>query len=110
MPIDDLIKLILAICGVLTLLGGGIVGIGRGVKWLVVTFVAAQTANTKAITDASAAQTSAINALRLELRELRVEVRTLYRMQPPPDTEPSEDGEPVPLPPMRSIPRNGSKS
>lgn len=100
---------------IITAVGAVLVTLGAGIKWIVSTFIVglkentkavtdSSTVMTKAITDASAEQVRATNSLRLELREQRVEIRTLIGMQPPPDTEPSEDGEPAPLTPIRGVP------
>jgi hypothetical protein len=88
MSTDDVIKIIVAVVGVLTLIGGGL-------KWVASAFLTGLKENTKAVTDSSKAnteammaqtkaiaeatmaQTEATHALRIEMRELRVEVRTL---------------------------------
>lgn len=99
MSTDDLIKLILAIAGVLTVIGGG-------AKWVIGAFLAGLKENTAAITHAAAVQTEAINALRLELREHRVEIRTLIGLQSDSDSADSvsDDGQPAPLTPVRGVP------
>lgn len=99
MSTDDLIKLILAIAGVLTIIGGG-------AKWVIGAFLAGLKENTAAITHAAAVQTEAINALRLELREHRVEIRTLIGLRSDSDSDDatSDDGQPAPLTPIHSVP------
>lgn len=99
------------VAAAMTVLGA----LGAGVKWLVSTIIASQEKSTKAFTESSeklgvvinestAATVSAINSLRLEHRESRVEIRTLIGMQPPKDEDTSEDGEPAPLTPLRGVP------
>ena len=89
-----------------------LVTLGAGFKWAIGGFLSALKENTKAVTDASttmakavsdasAAQVAASNELRLEVRELRVEVRTIIGLQPPSGDSESEDGELPPLAPVR---------
>lgn len=97
MSADDVIKIILAVVGALTV-------IGAGLKWLITTITSALSDNTKAIGAASAAQVAAWNELRVQLVELRVEVRTLLGMRPPAEDDISDDGTAPKLTPVRGVP------
>lgn len=100
-------------------IGAVLVSLGAGLKWLISAIITSQKENTaavteasvtmtKAITESSAVQVAATNSLRLELREHRVEMRTFHGMRPPESDEPSDDGEPAPLTPIRGVPATPS--
>lgn len=127
MTTSEILQIIAAVVGALVVIGGGLKWVFSAafgaLKENTKAIVDSGTTMTKAVTDASAANVSATNSLRLELREHRVEIRTLIGMKPPPDDDDdlssSDDGEPAPLTPIRGVPatpthlivnRKGTKS
>jgi hypothetical protein len=120
MTADDYIKLIGAIVAALAVIG---TGIGALVKWVVGGFIAALRENTAAITASAKLQAKSGAAVRLELRAMRVEIRTLLGMptaagsierprrasaeDSDDDEEAVDDMPPLAMPPL-GLRRNGS--